>query len=164
MTDVDSLVVHANDRRVWQNLRDRFPHPYRREDAESWISSAKAQTGPLRYLAIELNGEAIGAVGLDETGDIHRFTAELGYWIGRAHWGHGYATDAAAAMTTYGFDQLGIERVQANVYDWNPASERVLVKAGFRLEGRLRRHVFKDGKFGDVLMYAMVRSDRESTR
>jgi [ribosomal protein S5]-alanine N-acetyltransferase len=159
-TDAEALVRHANDRRIWKNLRDRFPHPYGRADAEGWIAFATSQVPPLRYFALTLNDEPIGSVGLDAFDDVHRYTAELGYWIGAAHWGRGYATDAAIAMTAYGFAELGLERIQAGVYEWNPASERVLVKAGFQLEGRLRRHASKDGVFGDVLMYATVRVPR----
>ncbi|MDF2692856.1 MAG: hypothetical protein K0S65_1239 [Labilithrix sp.] len=159
-TDADALVVHANDRRIWKNLRDRFPHPYGRAEAEAWLAFAMSQVPPLHYFALTMNDELIGSVGLDAFEDVHRCTAELGYWIGAAHWGHGYATDAAIAMTAYGFAELGLERVQAGVFEWNPASERVLVKAGFQLEGRMRRHAFKDGVLGDVLMYAAVRDRR----
>jgi RimJ/RimL family protein N-acetyltransferase len=159
LTDVDALLAHANDKRIWMNLRDRFPHPYTRADAESWLGFATTQPEPHHYLAITLGDEAIGAIGLDAHPDVNRFTAEIGYWLGVAHWGRGYATDAVRAATTYGFEQLGLERICANVFEWNPASERILVKAGFRMEGRLRRHVFKDGRFGDALLYAIVRQD-----
>lgn len=164
MTDVASVLRYANDRRIWQNLRDRFPHPYERADAEAWLAFARAQAMPLRYLAVSLGGEAIGGIGLDALDDVHRHTAEIGYWIGAAHWDHGYATDAVVAMTAYGFETLGLERIQAGVFEWNPASERILGKAGYRFEGRLRRHAFKDGKLIDVLMYAALRDDARVAR
>jgi [ribosomal protein S5]-alanine N-acetyltransferase len=158
--DVASLATNANDRRVWENLRDRFPHPYGHAEASSWVAFATAQPAPVSLFAVTLRDEAIGAIGLERFDDVHRGTAEIGYWLGVAHWGRGYATDAATALTAYGFETLGLERIQAGVYDWNPASARVLVKAGYTFEGRMRRHVMKDGKLGDVLLYAAVREDR----
>lgn len=155
--DVDALVKNANDRRVWANLRDRFPHPYTREDAEGWIAHCAANARPGEGLAIVVAGEAAGGIGLERLDDVHRRTAELGYWLGASYWGRGLATEAVIALTQYGFEQLGLERIQAGVFDWNGASARVLEKAGYAFEGRMRRHVVKDGRVGDVLLYARVR-------
>lgn len=155
--DVDALVKNANDRRVWINVRDRFPHPYTREDAEGWIAYCAANAQPGEHLAIVVAGEAAGAIGLERFQDVHRNTAEIGYWLGAAYWGRGLATEAVVAMTRYGFEELGLMRIQAGVFDWNGASARVLEKAGYTLEGRMRRHVVKDGRVGDVLLYARVR-------
>lgn len=159
-TDIDALLVYANDRRIWENLRDGFPHPYTRTAAEGWIDFTTSVPEPHRYFAIALNDEAIGAVGLDANQDVHRFTGELGYWLGAKFWGRGYATDAVKAITTYGFDTLALARIEANVFDWNVGSQRLLEKTGFALEGRRRRHVFKDGRLGDALLYARVRDAR----
>lgn len=155
--DVDALVKNANDRRVWANLRDRFPHPYTREDAEGWIAHCAARARPGEALAIVVAGEAAGGIGLERLDDVHRRTAELGYWLGASYWGRGLATEAVVALTRYGFEQLGLERIQAGVFDWNGASARVLEKAGYAFEARMRRHVVKDGRVGDVLLYARVR-------
>lgn len=158
-SDVDALVLHADDRRIAQNLRDRFPHPYGRADAESWLEFASSRPSPHRYFAICVGDEAIGGIGIDAFDDVHRRTGELGYWLGAAHWGRGYATEAVLAMTRYGFEQLDLARIQAGVFAWNPASTRVLSKAGYQLEGTLRSHVVKDGRLGDVLLYAVIRAD-----
>ncbi|MGK4007002.1 GNAT family N-acetyltransferase [Sorangium sp. So ce1036] len=157
--DAGALAKHANDRRIWENVRDRFPHPYTRADAEAWIAFCEEQDDPARNLAIEVTGEVVGAIGLERFDDVHRNTAELGYWIGAPFRGRGLATEAVVAMTRYGLAHLGLERIQAGVFHWNDASARVLVKAGYTLEGRLRRHAVKEGRVGDVLLYARVRED-----
>ncbi|WP_434045957.1 MULTISPECIES: GNAT family N-acetyltransferase [Sorangium] len=157
--DADALVKNADDRRVWANLRDRFPHPYTRADAEGWIALCAGQAPPGAGLAIEVDGEVAGGIGLERFDDVHRNTAEIGYWLGAPYWGRGLATEAVIAMTLYGFEHLGLERIQAGVYGWNGASARVLEKAGYTFEGRMRRHVVKDGRVGDVLLYARVRDD-----
>lgn len=155
--DADSLARHANDREVWLNLRDRFPHPYTVDDARRWIALCASE--PLRStnLAIDLDGEAVGAVGFDRLLDVHRFTAEIGYWLGRAVWGRGIATRALAAATRHAFERHDFERLEAGVFEWNPASARVLEKAGYEREGRLRRAVVKDGRVGGVIVYARLR-------
>jgi [ribosomal protein S5]-alanine N-acetyltransferase len=157
--DIDVLAEIANDRRIWVNLRDRFPHPYTRADAEMWISICENAPAPPLSFAIEVEGRAAGGIGLEPLADVHRSTAEIGYWLGASFWGRGLATEAVIAMARYGFERLGLERIQAQVFSWNESSTRVLVKAGFAFEGRMRRHVVKDGKVGDALLYARVRDD-----
>jgi RimJ/RimL family protein N-acetyltransferase len=155
--DVEALVEIADDRAIWANMRDRFPHPYTRADAEAWIALCAKETSPPRAFAIEVHGRAAGGIGLELFDDVHRGSAEIGYWLGRSFWGHGLATEAVVAVAQYGFERLGLERIQAQVFAWNDASTRVLVKAGFAFEGRLRRHVIKEGRIGDALLYARVR-------
>ncbi len=155
--DVDALARHANDREVWLNLRDRFPHPYTREDARRWIALCADEPLHSTHLAIEVDGSAVGAVGFDRREDVHRLTAEIGYWLGRAVWGRGIATRALAAATRHAFERHDLERLEAAVFEWNPASARVLEKAGYEREGRLRRFVLKDGRLGDALLYARLR-------
>lgn len=158
-SDVDALIVHANDRRISQNLRDRFPHPYGRADAEAWIEFASSRPPPHHHLALCFEDVAIGSIGIDAFDDVHRRTGEIGYWLGAAHWGRGYATEALIAMTTYGLEQLDLVRIQAGVFEWNQASMRVLSKAGYQFEGTLRSHVVKDGRLGDVRLYAVIRAE-----
>ena len=158
-TDVEALCKHANNRAVWRGLLDRFPHPYTRTDAERWIALNHATLTAPQNFAIELDGEAIGGVGLDRRQDVFAGTAEIGYWVSEAFWGRGVATAAAAFISDYAFGSFPIERLQAGVFDGNRASVRVLEKVGFLLEGRLRRAVKKDGEFTDLLMFARLRSD-----
>jgi ribosomal-protein-alanine N-acetyltransferase len=108
--DAEALASHANDRDVWLNLRDRFPHPYSLRDAEEYIAAVAARTLQTSF-GIIVDGEAAGNVSLMPGKDIERTTAEIGYWLGRPFWGRGIATEAVRAATLYAFDQLGMHRV-----------------------------------------------------
>ena len=154
--DETSFAQHANNRRVWRNLRDDFPHPYTLADAERWVRHA-ARLAPETQFAIEVDGAAAGGVGLLLQEDIARRSAEIGYWLGEAFWGRGIMTAVVRAVTDYAFASLDLCRVYALVFEWNPASCRVLEKAGYRLEGRLRKSATKDGHTLDQLLYAAVR-------
>lgn len=154
--DQDALVRHANNRKVWINLRDRFPHPYTRTDAQTWLR-LMSQLPPGTQFAVEAEGEAVGGVGLDLQPDVHRRSAEIGYWLSEQFWGRGIMTEAVAAVTEHGFASFDLCRIHACVFAWNPASARVLQKAGYQLEGRLRKSVTKAGQTIDQLVYAIVR-------
>ena len=154
--DEDSLVRHADDRDIWINLRDRFPHPYTRDDARAWLRLA-AESMPETNFAVAVAGEAVGGIGITLQDDVSRRSAEIGYWLGRASWGRGIATAAVRALTDWAFAHFDLCRLYAGVFEWNPASARVLEKAGYVLEGRLRRSVTKDGRTIDQLLYALVR-------
>ncbi|MBS2019432.1 MAG: GNAT family N-acetyltransferase [Deltaproteobacteria bacterium] len=157
-SDAASLVRHANDPEVAKGLRDRFPQPYTAADAEAWIAFCRSQ--PVAHsFAIDVGGEAVGSIGIETFSDIHRRTGEIGYWLGREVWGRGIATTAVIAVTQYGFEKLELARVQAGVFEWNLASSRVLEKAGFTREGRLRHHVTKGDVVGDMIMYSRIPSD-----
>lgn len=155
--DIDALVRYADNRKIWLNLRDRFPHPYTRTDAEAWISLCDKETEPILQFAIDLNGGAIGGIGFERMIDVHRMTAEVGYWLGEPFWGRGIASAALAEATPYAFTSLGLQRLQAMVFEGNAASMRVLEKNGFELEGRLKHYIFKDGRLLDAMLYARLR-------
>jgi ribosomal-protein-alanine N-acetyltransferase len=157
-SDVEALARHANDREIWRHLRDRFPHPYGPADAERFISMVSG-AAPVTTFAIEIEGEAAGAIGLEPGYDIERIGAELGYWLGRRWWGHGIASDAVVAVTAYAFDTLGLERVFALPFTHNTASLRVLEKAGYEREGLLRRSALKGGQVVDQYLYAALRPE-----
>jgi RimJ/RimL family protein N-acetyltransferase len=154
--DAPSLARHANNRSVWINLGDRFPHPYTRADADRWIEAATAQD-PTLHFAIVVDGEAAGGVGLELLQDISKRSAVVGFWLGEAHWGRGITTAALKAVTEYAFASFDLCRLHAYVFEHNAASARVLEKAGYVSEARLRRAATKDGKTFDLLVYAMVR-------
>jgi ribosomal-protein-alanine N-acetyltransferase len=156
-SDISSLVRYANNRKIWLNLRDLFPHPYTVADAEKWIAICESHQGPTTNFAIELGGEVVGGIGCRLFDDVDSKTAEIGYWLGEPFWGRGIATSVLMQITDYAFRVFPLERLQARVYEWNPASARVLEKAGYELEGRLRRSIFKEGRMGDSLLYARLR-------
>jgi RimJ/RimL family protein N-acetyltransferase len=152
--DAAALRRHADDRRVWINLRDRFPHPYTLRDARDWIEAAGAPDAPVTDWAIEVDGEAAGGIGLTFGSDVARRSAEIGFWLGASAWGRGIMTAAVVAVTDRAFAAHDLCRVHATVFEWNPASMRVLEKAGYRREGRLRVSVTKDGRTVDSILYA----------
>jgi len=154
--DAPALARYADNRRIWLALRDAFPHPYRLEHAREFIRRA-GQADPQTLFAIATDGEAIGSIGLTPGRDVHRYTAELGYWLAEPYWGRGIVTRAVQALVGYAFGPLGLRRVHADPYAGNIASARVLEKAGFRLEGRMRASAFKDGQVVDQLLYAILR-------
>ena len=154
--DEASLVRYADNRNVSRNLKDRFPSPYTAADAEAWITYASGQR-PATSLAIAVDDAVVGGIGIDVGADVFRRSAEIGYWLGEPFWGRGIATEALGAMTEYAFEHFDICRLEAGVFEWNPASMRVLEKNGYVLEGRARLGIVKDGRIGDRLLYALVR-------
>jgi len=155
-SDADSLVEHANDPAVSSRLRDAFPYPYTAADAHLWIEFASSAE-PVTNFAIVVDGQAVGGIGLRLQEDVHRRSAEIGYWLGRQFWGRGIATEAVRAVTEFGFTTLDLCRIYAGVFEGNAASARVLEKAGYTYEARLRKAVFKNGEILDKLIYAVVR-------
>jgi ribosomal-protein-alanine N-acetyltransferase len=153
LADAPSLARHANDRDIWLNVRDRFPHPYSPADAESYISLVQDRT-PVLSFGIIVDSAAAGGIGLMPGEDVERTSAEIGYWLGREFRGRGIATDAVRAVTTYAFDKLGFTRVFAVPFAHNPASARVLHKAGYIKEGMMRRSAVKDGVIINQGLYA----------
>ncbi len=157
-SDAESLTRYANNRKVWINLRDAFPHPYTIDDANDFIKSSLFQDPETRF-AIIVNDKAVGAIGFGLRSDVERVSAEIGYWIGEPFWKRGIATEAVKALTQYAIKQHQLTRIYALPFEWNHASFRVLEKAGYVLECRTRRSAIKDGKIIDQLLYAYVVSE-----
>ncbi len=157
--DAEALVRLADDRDIWLNLRGRFPHPFTMASADLWLAEHTTEPEARKSFAILWRGDLVGGIHLQRREDVHHICADLTFWVGRPFWGRGIATAAVRAITLHGFDVLGLERIQAFVFDWNPQSARVLENVGFALEGRLRHYVLKDGRYGDALLYARLRSE-----
>ncbi len=161
LEDADALARHANNRKVWRNLRDSFPHPYTIEDAEDWVTIAPAQR-PETNFAIDVHGEAVGGIGLELQADVFRRSAEIGYWLGEHFWGRGIMTEAVRALTSWGFATLSLERIYAGVFSWNIGSMRVLEKAGYVHEATLENAIYKEGEVLDEHIYATWPDDWKS--
>lgn len=154
-SDAPAIARYANNRKIWINLRDRFPHPYTEQDARVFlrnVQTARHET----FFAIAVDDEAVGGIGFMLQTDVERVSAEIGYWLGEPFWGRGIATDALKAVTRYAFEHHQLTRIFALPFASNAASCRVLEKAGYVLEGRLRRSALKDGVIVDQLQYAHV--------
>ena len=155
-SDKAALLRHANNRNVWRNLAHRFPHPYTEADADAWLGLVAKGAGRTNW-AIDIGGEAVGGIGVDPGEGIYAKSGRFGYWLGEPFWGRGVMTAAVRATTSYIFDNLDLVRLEAPVFEWNPASMRVLEKCGFVREGILRRSIFKDGEIIDGVLYARLR-------
>ena len=152
------FVMLANDYDIWVNLRDRFPHPYTRADAEDWIALQSGRDPTTVFAVCDTEGP-IGAIGLETREADYRHSAEIGYWLGKPFWGRGIMTTAAKAVTAYGFETLGLMRIDTHVKAGNGASARVLEKAGYQREGLLRKVMLKEGAPVDHLLFAILRED-----
>ncbi len=142
---------------IYQNTL-RIPYPYRIENAKRWvkcnIADRKKKKKTYITFAVDIKGEVVGDTSLM---NIESHKAEIGYWLARKHWNKGITTQAVRRVTQFGFSKLKLKRISADVFSANKASARVLEKAGFKFEGKLRKLYKKDGKLIDVLMYAKVR-------
>ncbi|RIV27027.1 N-acetyltransferase [Fibrisoma montanum] len=148
----------ANNIRVWQQLRDVFPHPYSLDDATAFIEGALARQFGL-VLGIWYGPEFAGTVGLVPQPDVYRRTAEIGYWLGEPYWGRGIATEAVRQIVAVGFsEQPELVRIQAGIFSSNPASMRVLAKNGFQPEGISPNAIFKNGVLLDEHRYGLLRT------
>ncbi len=154
-SDVQPLVRYANNRKIWLNLRDAFPQPYTNRDARDYIRLARQRT-PETTFAIAVQGEAVGSIGFVLHHDVERVSAEIGYWLAEPFWGRGITTEALVAITRYAIDAHRLTRIYAVPFAWNAASCRVLEKAGYVLEARLRCSAIKDGQVTDQMQYAFI--------
>ena len=161
-TDADSMALLANNKKIWDCVRDLFPHPYTPDDAVDFIKRTQTESPHLTFAIINQADELCGVIGLVPNEDVYRIGSEIGYWIGEPYWGQGIASEAVARMIRYGFDELELERIYAGVFDFNKASMRVLERNGFTREGIRRRAVIKNGQVRDEHHYAIVRDDRRS--
>jgi len=156
LDDAESIATHANNRKIWLGVRDLFPHPYTIQDAHEFLQRATTEQPEMKF-CVEIEGAAVGGIGVHPGQDVHRHTATVGYWLGEQFWGRGIMTEAVTAVTDFCFDNFPLRRISAEVFSNNPASARVLEKAGFTFEGRLKNHVLKDGKLLDSLLYARIK-------
>ena len=157
-SDLTSLVKYANNYNIAKYLTNQFPHPYTDDDGRKFISSV-ANNDPVNVFAIEVNGEAAGAIGIFPQSDIHEKNAEMGYWLAEPFWGNGIMTRAIGETVEYGFKTFDITRIFARPFSINPASQRVLEKAEFTCEARLKNALYKNGSYLDELIYAIRRND-----
>jgi ribosomal-protein-alanine N-acetyltransferase len=157
--DLDALVETADDPLVTRWMTAGFPHPYRRADGETWLALAMADDPPLHFV-IEADDAFAGAIGILPQRGEHAGCAIFGYWLGSRFWGRGLATDAARTMAHHALRDRGLRRLEASVFAPNAASARVLEKAGFTLEGRMRQsYIDREGTISDALLYSRLATD-----
>lgn len=154
MGDKESLVKHANNKNIAKFLTNQFPYPYSEQDAVDFINLCMRNDSAIMF-TIDVDGEAIGSIGVFPQSDIHCKNAELGYWLSEDYWGKGIMTEAIKRMVGCAFDTYDINRIFARPFGINGASQRVLEKAGFKLEARFKDALYKYGEYMDELIYAI---------
>lgn len=150
--DITTLTEYFNNISIWNNLRDYIPHPYTTADAEKFILG-QAELFPTQNFAILNEGQLAGGIGIILQEDIYKMNVELGYWIAEPFWGQGIATIAVGLMTQYVFETFAINRIVAEVFDYNKASMRVLEKNGFYLECVRRKGILKNDLLTDDFVW-----------
>jgi ribosomal-protein-alanine N-acetyltransferase len=156
LSDSPHVAKLCNNIKIWQNVKDQFPHPYNNEHAINFIKAVNSET-LITTFAIDYDNKLVGAIGLTLQDDVYRRSAELGYWIGEPYWGLGIASAAVKLILHIGFNRLDLIRIYAGVFENNQASMRVLEKAGFTKECIARKAIVKDNKILDGHRFAIVK-------
>src|SRR4030095_6862003 len=156
VNDSAELARLANNKKIWDNLRDFIRFPYTIKDAFSFISMVKEEN-PIMTFAIEFDGNLCGVIGLVAQKDIYRKTAEIGYWIGEPYWNKGIATIAVKLITGYGFDQLDYVRIHTGVFEYNIESMKVLQKNGYKKDGIFEKAILKNGQIWSEHRFSKIK-------
>lgn len=160
LTDAKDLAAAISNEKVQDNLRDGLPYPYTEQNGMEFISAMLSANEEETFaFAITVDDRVVGSIGVFRQGNIHRQTAELGYYIAEEYWGRGIMTDAVRQICAYVFDKSDIIRIYAEPFAYNMASCRVLEKAGFQYEGTLRSNAVKKGRVIDMKMYSLLKEE-----
>jgi RimJ/RimL family protein N-acetyltransferase len=161
--DAATLARQCNNHHISRWMTDRFPHPYRLQDAHDWIEhnrTVAAHGPPQNFAVVDRETDAVvGGIGITPGTDVHGHTAEIGYWLGEEYWGRGIMSEVLPAFTRWVWQNRDLDRLWTGVFDGNGASRRVLEKAGYRYEGTMRGHVRKEGVLRDMHVYGVTRGD-----
>ena len=161
LSDAADLAMIISNKKIQNNLRDGLPYPYTEQDGADFISDMlSADENETFAFAITADNKVVGSIGVFRQGNIHRLSAELGYYIAEEYWGRGIMTEAVRQICEYVFDKSDIIRIYAEPFAYNAASCRVLEKAGFQYEGTLRNNDVKNGKIIDMKMYSLLKTEK----
>lgn len=160
LSDAADLAKALSNPRILDNLRDGLPYPYTEEDGRAFISAMlAADQNDTFAFAVTADGRVAGSIGAFRQQNIHRRTAELGYYLAEEFWGKGVMTRAVRLLCGYVFSHSDILRIFAEPFADNAASRRVLEKAGFSFEGILRHNAVKNGRVLDMAIYSRLKND-----
>lgn len=158
ITDLPSLVKYANNWNIAKNLTNKFPHPYTEADGQTFIEYATTGDS-VHIFAIDINGEAVGGIGIHPQSDIFCKNAELGYWLAEPFWGKKIISNAVKQVVEFAFSNYDINRIFARPFGTNLSSQKVLEKNNFIVEGRFEKTLFKNNEYLDELVYAIRRAN-----
>jgi RimJ/RimL family protein N-acetyltransferase len=154
----EGLLAAADDERITRYMSDQFPYPYTGRDADEWLAICEAQDPPLSF-TILVDDTVAGGLGSAPRNDVWTGSAEIGWWLSPPYWGRGITTAAVQRYIEYCFEDLGLHRVDAGVFDTNRASARVAEKVGLLFEGIATDGYLKNGRLFDRLQYGLARRD-----
>ena len=154
-SDADSLAAIANNKKIWDNVRDLLPYPYTKKDAKDWLELVKKQKTVTTF-CIEVDGKLAGSIGVTLKDDVYKKTAEIGYFIAEEYWGKGAATEAIKQMVSYVQKEFDIVRIYAEVFEFNRASMKALEKNGFYLESIRKKAAFKNNMIVDDYVWVKL--------
>ncbi|MCL1901463.1 MAG: GNAT family N-acetyltransferase [Firmicutes bacterium] len=156
----DDLQKFANNRKIWRNLTDGFPHPYTKSDAVEFINTAmSADKSKSIFKTITVDGKFCGSIGAFKKDGLFSKSAEIGYWIAQEYWKKGIVTTSVSKICKIAFETFDIVRISATPFEHNTGSRRVLEKNGFILEGTMRKGAYKAGKVLNYCMYALLKEE-----
>lgn len=159
LSDAQDLAAALNNEKIQNNLRDGLPFPYTQQDARDYIiTMLSSQEDSAFAYAITIDDRAVGSIAAFRQGNIHRRTAELGYYLAESCWGRGIMTDAIRQLCGIIFETTDILRIYAEPFSYNTGSRRALQKAGFRFEGMMKNNAVKNGKVVDMALYSLTRA------
>ena len=154
--DEPYLALHANNKMIWKYLMDYFPYPYTFDDACNWVKINQGMEKSTNF-AMVFDGEVVGSIGIIPGNDVHKKSAAVGYWLGQEYWNQGITSLAINWMVEYTFKEFDFNRIWASVFSNNPASMRVLQKAGFKNEAVFEKSIFKDGEFLNEHVFSILK-------
>jgi RimJ/RimL family protein N-acetyltransferase len=154
--DRPALAILANNKKIWDNVRDLLPFPYSENDAGDFIKMTTLEEIPMTF-AIVYEGQFCGVIGLSPQTDVYKKTAEIGYWVGEPFWNKGIATNAVKLITSYGLQSLDFVRIHTGVFEYNIGSMRVLEKNGYTKDGIFKKSIFKNDLIWDEHRYSIIK-------
>jgi len=154
-SDADALAAIANNKKIWDNVRDLLPFPYTKKDAKEWLELVKKQKTVTTF-CIEVDGKLAGSIGVTLKDDVYKKTAEIGYFIAEEYWGKGAATEAIKQMVSFVQKEFDIVRIYAEVFEFNRASMKELEKNGFYLESIRKKAAFKNNMIVDDYVWVKL--------
>ena len=155
-SDAAALAKIANNKKIWDNVRDRLPYPYTKKDAKEWLALVKKQKQPVTTFCVEADGNLAGSIGFTIKEDVYRKNAEIGYFIDEEYWGKGIATEAIRQMVDYIQKKIDVIRIYAEVFDYNKPSMKVLEKNGFYLECIRKKAAIKNDVIVDDYVWVKL--------
>lgn len=157
-SDADSVAKYANNINIANNLRNVFPYPYTIKDAKWYVNSCTSNDEIRQCTrAIVVDGEAVGSIGIFIKDDVYCKSGEIGYWLGEPFWNRGIISEAIKQICDFVFQKYDVVRIFSEPYAGNLGSRKVLEKAGFELEGILRKSVYKNGAIFDSCIYSLIK-------